>query len=149
MFNTNRIKELRITKKLSQLDIAKVLGVSRSSYAMWETNNNIIPLKRLLELSNFYNVSLDYMLGFNNQNYEINENYNKDKSKERLKDFRKENNITQEKLANILKIDQPTWSIYESGKSLIGTPFLYTICKKYNISADYLLGKTDSPKYLK
>ena len=31
---------------------------------------------------------------------------------------------------------------------LIATPFLYTICKKYNISADYLLGKIDNPKYL-
>ena len=38
---------------------------------------------------------------------------------------------------------------YEKGKTLILTSFLYTICKKYNISADYLLGKIDEPKYLK
>ena len=36
----------------------------------------------------------------------------------------------------------------EKGKYLISIPFLYTICKKYNISADYLLGKIDNPKYL-
>ena len=33
-----------------------------------------------------------------------------------------------------------------AGKNIIATPFLYTICKKYNISADYLLGKTNTKK---
>ena len=49
---------------------------------------------------------------------------------------------------NILNTVHPVISNYESGKFLIATPFLYTICKKYNISADYLLGKIDNPKYL-
>ena len=38
---------------------------------------------------------------------------------------------------------------YERGTNIIATPFLYEICKTYLISADYLLGKTDSPKYYK
>ena len=37
---------------------------------------------------------------------------------------------------------------YEKGKYIIATTYLYQICKRYNISADYLLGKIDSPKYL-
>ena len=65
----------------------------------------------------------------------------------RLNEFRKENHLTQTKISGFLHIDQPTWSIYEAGKNLIGTPFLYDICKKYHISADYLLGKIDKPKY--
>lgn len=28
----------------------------------------------------------------------------------------------------------------------IATPFLYTICKEYNVSADYLLGKINKPQ---
>ena len=67
----------------------------------------------------------------------------------RLKEFRKENKLTQSKLATILNTAQPVITNYENGKHLIATPFLYTICKKYHISADYLLGKIDNPKYLK
>ena len=67
----------------------------------------------------------------------------------RLKDFRKENKLTQEKLAEILNIGKGTIAEYERGNYIISTTSLYTICKNYNISADYLLGKIDNPKYLK
>ena len=73
---------------------------------------------------------------------------NKVLSGERLRNLRKENKITQDKLAKILNVSRSTIAEYERGTNLIATPFLYTICKKYNISADYLLGKIDSPKYL-
>ena len=65
----------------------------------------------------------------------------------RLKEFRKENKITQDKLASILNTNQSVIANYERGRTIIATPFLYTICKKYNISADYLLGKINTPKY--
>ena len=69
--------------------------------------------------------------------------------KNRLKEFRKENGITQEKLADLLNVVKGTIGNYETARSIIATPFIYTISKKYNISADYLLGKTEEPKYLK
>ena len=47
-----------------------------------------------------------------------------------------------------IKSQSSTISKIENGHNIIATPFLYQICKKYNISADYLLGKIDSPKYL-
>ena len=65
-----------------------------------------------------------------------------------LKEFRKENKLNQEKLAEFLNIGKGTIADYERGRYLIATPFLYQICKKYNISTDYLLGKIDNPKYL-
>ena len=36
MFSTDRIKALRLNKNMSQSEMANILGVSRSSYAMWE-----------------------------------------------------------------------------------------------------------------
>ena len=71
------------------------------------------------------------------------------KSGNRLKEFRKENKLTQTKLASILNTTQSVIADYERGRYFISTPFLYTICKKYNISADYLLGRIDNPKYIK
>ena len=148
MFNTLRIKELRVKNNLTQSDMANILGTGRSSYAMWESNNNIIPLKRLIILADYFHVNLDYLFGFTNEIKMVSRDYDINLCALRLKEFRKENKLTQNKIANILHIDQPTWSIYENGKSLIGTPFLYDICKKYNLSADYLLGKIDNPKYI-
>jgi len=61
----------------------------------------------------------------------------------RIKSFRKENNLTQEKLASILNISDGTIAGYECGNNIIATPFLYDLCKKYHVSADYLLGRID------
>ena len=51
--------------------------------------------------------------------------------------------ITQDKLAQKLNVSRTTITEYERGTNIIATPFLYTICKDYNLSADYLLGKID------
>jgi len=148
MFNTKNIKKIRIDSNLSQEDIAKKLNVSRSSYAMWESNNNIFPIKRLIEFCSIVNCSLDYALALININTEIKNTLDENKAKSRLTEFRKENKLTQEKLANILNTNKSVICNYERGRNIIATPFLYEICKKYKISADYLLGRTDSPKYL-
>ena len=144
----NNIKKIRSELNKSQEEIAKELNISRSSYAMWETNNELIPIKRLIEFCELYHVSLDYTLGLTNQNNKINTNFNSEKYKLRLREFRKEFKLTQEKLANILNTNKSVLCGYEKGRYIIATPFLYTICSKYNISADYLLGRTDHPKYL-
>ena len=57
-----------------------------------------------------------------------------------------ENKIKQQNLTTLLNTGYSTISSYERGMYIIATPFLYTICKKYSVSADYLLGKTDNPK---
>ncbi len=92
---------------------------------------------------------MDFIFMLTDKNIISKNDYDISKTKYRLKEFRKDNNLTQNKLCEFLHIDQPTWSAYETGKSLIGTPFIYMICKKYKISADYLLGKIDNPKHLK
>ncbi len=147
-YNMN-LKNIRTNNNLNQTDIAKILKIARVTYTHYETQENIIPIKHLIVLANYFNVSIDYLLGLTNTITKIEKDINLNKCSIRLKEFRKSHKLTQTKLADFLKIDQPTWSIYEKGKSLIGTPFLYMICEKYNISADYLLGRTDTPKYLK
>ncbi len=67
----------------------------------------------------------------------------------RLKEFRKEHKLTQLLLTKELNISRTTLANYECGTYPIATTFLYAICKKYKISADYLLGKIDEPKSLK
>ena len=145
-----RLKELRLDNELLQKDLAKILNISEITYTHYESEYYIMPLKYLIILCDYFNASLDYIFSFTNEkNYNnIIANYNLNDIKIRLKEFRKENKITQEILANDLNTNRSVIANYERGRTLIATPFLYTICKKYNISADYLLGRVDEPKYL-
>ena len=151
MIYSDIIKDIRNRKNLNQKEIAKLLGISNTLYCDYENENQIMPIKYLNTLCNYFDVSIDYIFGSTNKtNYN---NYQKEidinKVSNRLKEFRKANNLTQEKLAKLLNVVKGTIGNYESARALIATPFLYTICKKYNISADYILGKVDEPKYLK
>lgn len=140
-----RIKELRENKELTQRDIANILGISKSTYNRWETGDVFIPLKHLNALCNFYNVSMDYIIENTNiKNYEnISINLDKNIIGSRLLEFRKENNLSQELLAKILNTTHSTISAYEHGKTCILTVFAYEIVTKYNLSLDWLCGRTE------
>ena len=151
MIYGERLKELREEKKLKQHEIATILNFHENGYGQFERETTLLPIKHLNTLSNFYKVSLDYIFNFtNNKEYKnLKSEINLELTGQRLKEFRKENKLTQEKLAKFLNTTHTNIVGYEKGKYIIATPYLYMICKKYHISADYLLGKTDNPKYLK
>ncbi len=59
----NRIRDLREDRDLNQTAIAKMLGMSQTGYSKYETGENDIPTTILIKLANFYNTSIDYLLG--------------------------------------------------------------------------------------
>lgn len=61
-----RIRDLREDKDLNQTQIARMLGMSQTGYSKYETGENDIPTIILIKLSNYYNVSIDYMLNCTN-----------------------------------------------------------------------------------
>ena len=58
-----RLKELRTHSNLSQQKMADVLGISRSAVAMWETGGSEPDNKTLEKIADYFNVSIDYLLG--------------------------------------------------------------------------------------
>ena len=60
------IKSLRETAGLSQSALAKRLGVTRSSVNAWEMGLSIPTAQDIVELSQLFHVSTDYLLGLNN-----------------------------------------------------------------------------------
>lgn len=59
----DQIKNLRMSKCLNQVEMAKILGVTKQSVSNWE-NENIMPsVDMLIKLARFFNVSTDYLLG--------------------------------------------------------------------------------------
>lgn len=59
----NRLKDLRYEKNLKQVDIADKLGISQVAYGRFELGSRKPKEKHLKFLSEFYDVSLDYLLG--------------------------------------------------------------------------------------
>ena len=150
MFYTSTLKRLRNEKNLTQSEISKMLEISRGLYSQYEIADKIIPLTHLNKLCNYFQVSIDYIFELSKEKKYINirDEIDREETCRRLKEFRKENKLTQEKLAKLLNTSHSVISSYEKNNTLISTGYLYTICKKYNISADYLLGKIDNPKKL-
>ncbi|MED3025257.1 MULTISPECIES: helix-turn-helix domain-containing protein [Bacillus cereus group] len=62
MFGT-RLHTLRKERKLRQEDMAKQLGIARTTYAMYEQGNREPDYNTLIKLANFFEVSIDYLLG--------------------------------------------------------------------------------------
>lgn len=64
----------------------------------------------------------------------------------RLKDLREDNDLSQEKVAKLLKITRPQYSLYETGKRDIPVDLLKILAEFYNTSIDYLVELTDVSK---
>ena len=59
----NRLRDLREDKDLKQRDIADMLKVHQTTYSDYELGRLNIPVSTLHILADFYNVSMDYLLG--------------------------------------------------------------------------------------
>ena len=64
----------------------------------------------------------------------------------RIRDLREDHDKTQQEIADILGTSQTMYARYERGANEMPIHHLITLCKYYNVSADYLLGLKDSPK---
>lgn len=58
-----KLKELRKEKKLNQIDIAKILNVAISTYGGYEQETSEPNIETLCKLADYYQVSLDYLVG--------------------------------------------------------------------------------------
>ena len=150
MIYSEKLKYLREERELTQKDLGDLLEIHAATYSQFEREDSLIPIKRLITLANFYNVSLDYLFSFTtNRQYNNNlKEINLELSGQRLKEIRKTNKFTQAKLANYLNTTQSNIVGYEKVSFPIATPYLYMICQKFKVSSDYLLGKINNPKYL-
>ena len=60
----NKLKELREERKLYQAEIATLLGISQGTYSNWENGKTEPDIKNLNKLADFYNVTVDYLIGY-------------------------------------------------------------------------------------
>ncbi len=58
-----RLKNLRLEKKVGQIELAKALGVGKSIISLWERNECEPTLSKLILLAKYFDVSIDYLAG--------------------------------------------------------------------------------------
>ena len=142
------IKRVRESYELTQREMAKILKISKSSYNNFETGEHIIPLKHLNNFCNTFHVSMDYVCGLTKNNIKVNNTFILDKKNigKKLKNIRKDKNLTQEDIAKIINTSQSNISSYENGNTLILTAFLYNFAKHLNVSMDYICDRNNNIK---
>ncbi len=71
-----RLKKMRKKRGLTQKELAKKFNLTKSSFSSYENGNNYPQCDKLIKMADFFEVSVDYLLG----RIEI-ENYNKRENK--------------------------------------------------------------------
>lgn len=66
MYYLQRLRDLREDMDLQQSDIARLLKTTQPQYSRYETGERELPIRHLVTLADFYNVSADYILGRTN-----------------------------------------------------------------------------------
>ena len=135
--------QLRITKEMTQKEFAKMLDVSISYVSNWENGYNEITIPLLNKICNICDVSFDFMMGFSKKKNGTSKIEEVDKKYlgKRLKEIRKNEGLTQEKMAKRINTYRFLISDYETGRKSISTADLKQICETFGYSADWCLGK--------
>ena len=60
---SNKLKELRAKKDMSQAELAEILGVTQQAVGRWEKNLNMPDLGMLKKIADFFHVTTDELLG--------------------------------------------------------------------------------------
>ena len=58
-----RIQDLRTDADMSQKQLSEILHISQRSYSHYETGSRNIPVEMLIRLANYYDISVDYLVG--------------------------------------------------------------------------------------
>lgn len=138
-----RIKFTREESDLTQREIASILNIKRGIYTAMENGQVSFSLEKIEELADYYNLSIDYLVGLTNtKRYTINpKKANLNDLGKKIRKVRKKIRQSQENFATDLNMKQPSYGAYESGRTAIKLDKLYILAKTYGFSIDKLLGK--------
>ena len=143
---TNNLEFLREERDILSKEMAKTLQVATSVYSEWENNKLSIPTERIYELSEFFAINADYLMGLSSKKIKIktNKKLNNQLVARRVKETRLSMNLTMRDLASKLNTSSSAISNYENNKNLILSSFLIELSTISHYSLDYLLGRTNT-----
>lgn len=166
----NRLRSLRHAAQLTDNELAKELSISISFLSGLESSKIEPGLNLIIKIANYFNVSVDFLIGkelITEVNVEglnidaillvkhlietlkksIDKNDGEDhmgKPFERLKELRLEHSLKQRDLAELLNVHQTTYGSYERGELQPPITTLIFLANLYHVSIDYLVGRTET-----
>lgn len=142
MIDIKRLAEIREDNDISQAEMAEILNVKRSTYSLWELGINIIPFNYLYKFAQYFNLSIDYVLGITNNRKHIEyAHFDLKTIGQSLKEIRLQNDLSQVALSKKLNITQACIVRYEKGLICISTSNIYKYSKYFNITIDDIITK--------
>lgn len=138
------LSELRVQNNLTQQEIANIIDVGYSTYKNYEDGIQLINLEKLNFLSNYYNVSLNYIFGLSK--IKRTDNFQKEIDYSYLRFsivyLRKRARLTQKALAKEFGISVCSLRDYEHNGINIPPQYILKIAQKFQYSIDYICGKS-------
>lgn len=144
-----RLKLLRSERNLTQEELGQHFKMKKSRISQYELNKRQADDELKKSFADYFNVSLDYLLGYSDirNPYDKSEKIVKSNNMifgEHLKKLRDEKGITQKDLGNYVGVSDRVIGYYESNDRFPKDEnVLKKIAKYFNVSLDYLMGLTD------
>lgn len=145
---SERLRFERENLNYTQKEFAEKLNIASNTYNGYETGNRMPNLEIVSSLADALNISVDYLLG----RTDIKDNH---KNKpclyfaNRIKSLRESFSLTQVELAKKFNVTSRTISQYERGIRTPDFNLLNNFADFFNVSVDYLLGRTDSKEFIR
>lgn len=126
-----RLKKLRTEKKITQQELATILNINKSSISRYEKDQQIPEIKLLETIADYFDISLDYLLGRSDIMFG-----------ERLKELRLKSKLKQSELGEKIGVSASIIGMYEQGRRFADQSTLIKLAEYFNVTTDYLLGHT-------
>lgn len=139
--NRNKLVILRERANVDAKYVYKNIKVNNETYSRWETGDRKVNLKGIVDISNLYNIKIDYLLDLSNDIVPTNKKYLCDKNiiGKRLKNLRDSKSLSLRKETDLTGVSFNALSRYERGIRLITVDALCKICNEFAIDADEIL----------
>ena len=136
------VRDAMIDANLSLSKLSKLSKVPKSALSVYIHGSSYPLVTNLIKISNFFDVSVDYLLGRTDKKKKppkakLNEGFF-----DRFQNLLEQNNLSFNKFASDLKISTSTCSKWKAGL-IPNTPNLILVADYFCVSVDYLLGLTD------
>ena len=140
---SKRLVDLMTTENINRRQLCLKIGVQRKSLYCWLKGVNYPQYDALIKLSDFFKVSVNFLLGISNDDYNLERCSIDDVQKlfcSKLIIFMKENSLTKYAFAKKIGIGQSTMERWFKCGGMPETAVLIRISKATGYSVDYLLG---------
>ena len=138
----NRINELLVFDENKKVETCKNIGVDVRAITLAKDYGIIPSTRSLIKIADYCNTSIDFLLGYTEDDG-YTEPQTKSSFAERLKTLIANDKHTAYKLAQMWHVDKSYLTRWLQGKFVANISSLEIIADYFNVSIDYLLGRTD------